>query len=489
MVAVSGLGSGLDIDGLVTGLVNAERVPQQNRLLNREQTATNLISAFGQLKGVLSSLQSKLAPLQNPDTFTQISSSSTQSAAVSVSSDSTAATGSYQVSVQGLATTQSFASGTFAAADTVVGTGTLTLAFGTPTFSGGDPDTYTSFDADPERTPIEITIDSSNNTLEGVRDAINEADAGVSASLVKDGDQYRLLLSTDETGVSNSLAVSVTGDGDGNNADNAGLSALAFDATTANLTQTRAANDAQFTINGLALTSPTDTVTDVLDGVTLTLKKITETDATISVSENRSAITSAVGEFVEIYNEYISTSDNLTSYDAASQVRGPLQGDFSARSIRSQLRNELTSPAGFDTGTFNALAQIGISTDRDGRLTFNAGSLNEALDTDPQSVIAIFADTEVNGTERLGLASRLDSVLEGIVGSRGLLDSRTDGLNDTIARISADREVLNERMEALEARFRIQFNALDALLANITTTGDFLQQQLDNLPGYSSGKD
>jgi len=485
MVAVTGLGSGLDIESLVTGLVNAERAAPANRLLNREKVTTNLISAFGQLKGVLSGLQSKLAPLQNADTFTGKVASSSLSSAVSVSASSAAAVGSYSVAVSQLANTQSFASGAFAATDTVVGTGKLTLTFGSPTYAGTDPDTYTAFAADGEKTPVEIDITTENNTLEGIRDAINEQDAGVTASLVKDGEEYRLLLSTEETGVANSLAISVTNDGDTDNTDNAGLSQLAFDATTANLTQTRAAADALYSIDGLDLSSSTNTVANALDGVTLTLKATTETnaDAVLKVSENRAAITSAIEDFVDTYNEYLKTSANLTSYDPDLQLRGPLQGDFSARSIRGQLRDSLTQGFGFDTGTFDALAQVGITSTRDGELAFDSGALNDALDTDTDSVIAIFAGKEVDGVEQEGLAARLDGLLTQFIGSNGLITSRTSSLDETIDRITDEREVLNRRMDALEARYRAQFNALDSLLANITSSGDFLLQQLNNLPG------
>lgn len=489
MVAVSGLGSGLDIDALVNGLVNAERISQDTRLVNKEKTTTNLISAFGQLKGVLSGLQGKLAPLKDPDLFAGRTGSSTKSSAVGISVDKTANVGSYSMTVESLATTQSFASGSYADATTVVGEGTLTLSFGSPTYAGTTPDTYTAFTADPEFTPVEIDISAANgnNTLEGVRDAINEADAGVKASLVKDGVGYRLLLTTEETGVENSLSISVTNDLDANNTDNAGLSALAFDATTSNLELTRAATDAEYTIDGLSLTSASNSITNALDGVTLTLKEVTADPATLTVQENRSAITSAIESFVETYNEYLKTSDNLTSYDPEARLRGPLQGDFSARSIKSQMRNALTNPAPYETGTYEALSQIGITTNQNGQLEFDSSALNEALDTDPDSVVNIFADTEVDGIEREGLATRLDNLLTQFVGSDSLLSNRLDSLDVTIDRITDDRDALNARMEVIEARYRSQFNALDGLLAQITSSGDFLLSQLENLPGYSSG--
>ena len=206
MVAATGLGSGIDIEGLVSGLVNAERIPAEQRLLQRESKVTTLLSAFGTAKGSLSDLQSSLASLTDLATFSKISSTSSNASKVSVSAESTAQAASYQVGVTNLAETQSFASTAFASTDTF-GTGTLTLTFGTPTYNGTTPDTYDTFVADATKTAVNVDITASNNTLEGLRDAINDADAGVSASLLKDGDNFRLLITTDETGVANSLQI------------------------------------------------------------------------------------------------------------------------------------------------------------------------------------------------------------------------------------------------------------------------------------------
>lgn len=483
MVAVSGIGSGLDIDGLVTGLVNAERVPAEQRFAQKEASATNLISGFGALKGALSELQGSLSGVKTADIFGQFKASSSASGFVTASASSEASAGTYQVEVTNLAQSQSFASTTFSDTDTtVVGQGTITLSFGTPTYAGGDPDSYTAFTADPEKTPVVITIDETNNTLEGIKNAINEQDAGVSASIIKDGEQYRLLLTTEETGVANSLAISVAEDG-----GVPGLSALAYDSSTANLTQSRAAEDAAFSINGFALTSATNTVTDAVDGVTFTLKDLTATPATITVSENRAGVVAAIGKFLDGYNGYIDTLNQLTQYNQADNTRGALQGDFSARSVESRIRGEINQQTAGITSAYNSLAAVGITTDASGKFKLDKDALNAALDADPDAVQALFADTDYKGNAVTGVASRLDSVIEDLLSSDGILDSRTDGLNDRIDRINDDRADLSLRLEKIEARYRAQFNAMDSLLSSITSTGDFLSQQLENLPGYYSG--
>lgn len=483
MVAVAGIGSGLDIEGLVRGLVNAERAPTEARLSKREASVTNLISGFGALKSALSNLQDGLKAVASVDTYGQFKATSGNSAAVSASASTQAVAGKYEVEVTNLAQTQSLTSQTYTAATDVVGQGTITLTFGTPTYTGGSPDTYSGFTADPAKTPVTITIDETNNTLEGVRSAINEAGAGVTASLVKDGEQYRLLLTSDETGVSNSVEISVTEDG-----AVPGLSALAYDSTTANLTQSRAAEDAAFSVNGFALTSASNTVDNAVDGVTFTLKELTTSAAVITVSEDRDSVVSAIEKFIKGYNAYQDTFSKLTDYNADAKTRGPLQGDFSARSVASRIRNELNQQTPGITSDYNTLAAIGVTTDSNGRLSLDKDALNAALDADPDAVKALFTDTDYQGNPVEGVASRLKALTTDLLSSSGVLESRIDGLEGRIERINEARRDLDFRLEKVEARYRDQFNAMDSLLSSITSTGNFLSQQLQNLPGYYDGK-
>ena len=493
MVAATGLGSGLDIESLVSGLVGAERVPQEQRLFRQESGITSLLSGLGQLQGAVSGIQPTLTALLNDSTYNAYTASSSQFSAASVSTASTGnvATGSFALEVSNLAVNQSLNSGTFAATDTVVGTGTLTITLGTPTYTGS---TYSGFTPDAGLTAVDITIDSSNNTLEGVRDAINAADAGVNASLVKDGSVYRLLITGDDTGVASSISVSVDEDGDGT-ADNSaadtdatGLSQLAFNTTAANLTQSAAAEDAAFTLNGLALTSASNVLTDVLDGVTITLKEETTSPATLTVASNPAAITSAVQAFVAAYNNYAATATSLTRYDATTQTAGALQGDATARSVIGQVRSALTATVATG-GAYTALAEVGITTNADGTLNLDTDALNAAITADPTAVQTLFAGGTVGATEVDGVAGILDDLLDNFLGSSGVFQGRTDSLNARIEDIADQREVLDRRMVNLEARYRAEFNALDGLLAQLTSTGDFLLSQLDSLPGFNSGSE
>jgi len=491
MVSATGLGSGIDIEGLVTGLVNAERVPAEQRFLQREAKVTTLVSAFGTAKSALSDLKSSVADLKDIATYSKITAKSSASNIVDVSATSSAQAASYQVGVTNLAETQSFASTAYASTATF-GTGTLTLTLGTPTYNGTTPDTYGTFTADTAKTAVNVAITSSNNTLSGLRDAINTADAGVSASLIKDGANFRLLLTTDETGVANSVQITssnITADVGG--VDVANLSSFDFDTATTTsdgLQQTRAAENAAFSINGLTgLSSASNTVTDAVTDVTLTLKNTTTTDAEITISADQGAITSAIDKFVKGYNGYVDIFNQLTDYDATANTRGALQGDFSSRSIMSNVRNAVANTVPGLDGSYRSLADIGITTNAKGQLSVDSTKLNAALAADPDAVTGMFADTTYNGTAVTGVAARLDTILTGYLASDGIIDSRTDSLSKSLSRINDDREVVARRLDSLEARYRAQFNAMDSLLSNITATGDFLTQQLKNLPGAYDG--
>jgi len=477
MVSATGIGSGLDIEGLVTQLVNAERAPAESRLLRQESRLTAELSAFGTLKGALEQFQDGLSTLGEAGTFARRSASSTDSAVVSASAGSDAAPGTLAITVDSLASSQSLASGAFASADTVVGEGTLTLNFGTVGLDGSNAvDTFTQ---NPDRDSVTVTIDGSNNTLAGVRDAINAADAGVSAALVNDGGGVRLLLTSEQTGAANAVEIRVSDSDDGNDFDANGLSRLAFNSDATNLEQTAAGTDAAFTLNGLALSSAENTVADVVDGVTLQLRGVSEPGGeTITIAQDRGAVRSAIEAFVEGYNSLVRTSNNLTRFDAETGDAGALQGDFSARSIVSQVRNAVTGSVP-DAGS---LAEFGITTTSDGTLTIDAERLDSALQDDLDGLAQLFS----GGSD--GIAVRTDAVLDGFLRSGGLFDSRTEGIQGRVDGIEESREALNRRLEALEARYRAQFNALDSLLAELQSTSDFVSQQLANipLPGDSS---
>ena len=395
-LTATGVGSGLDIESLVTKLMDAERTPKEQRVLAREAELTNDISGLARLKGALSELQTSLATASAPATYQQRNGASNQPSKVDVSASSLASVGTYAVAVQSLASSQSLAiRDTFATVNETVGTGTLTFTLGSTGYSAhatdSTQDTYDTFVAQAGVSSATVTIDSSNNTLSGVRDAINDADIGVTAAIVKTGSAYRLLMSSDASGLANGMQITVSDSGDNNNTDGNGLSRFAFNASagTANVYQTIAAADAAFTVNGLALSSASNTVANVIDGLTLTLKDVTTTTATLSVTDNTSGIKTAVDTFVAGYNTLVTTLDDLTGYDFATKKGGPLQGDFSVLSIASQLRNTLGAAADGFQGSYSRLAELGITTSSTGQLVVDDTKLSTALVANYDDVTAV----------------------------------------------------------------------------------------------------
>ncbi|WP_018952850.1 flagellar filament capping protein FliD [Thioalkalivibrio sulfidiphilus] len=443
-----GIGSGLDLSALVRQLVTAERQPAENRLLRREANLQAQLSAFGTVKSGLSGLSSALDALKTLQVGRTVSSSDSTrlTATVSQSAD----LGSYSIQVNALARAQSLASEfRFDSADAEVGTGTLTLQVG-------------------DGSSVDIVIDEDNNSLRGVRDAINQSGAGVQASIVNDGTGARLVLTSSSTGASNTISVTVS-DEDGDDADLAGLSRLASN----NLEQVVAAADAEVIINGLTVTSASNTLDNAVEGLTLNLRGTTQEGVplTVTVGENRASVRNAVNAFIEAYNGVVDQVRELTKYDPETQRGAVLVGDGTLRSIRSRLSEGLLQAGGLEGSELTNLVNLGIRSDRNGKLSLDSSALDAAMNRDMEGVVALLND--VSG----GLKERV----EGFSQTGGLLDNRSEGLRTRIRDIDRQREVLELRMEKFEARLVRQFSAMDAMVGQLQNTSRYLDQQLGAL--------
>lgn len=378
-----GIGSGLDINGLVSQLMALEQRPLS--LLNTKEARLQAqLSAYGSLKGALSSFQSAVAALATPARFTAVKASVADGTVLSASAATTASAGSYSVEVQTLAQAQKLKSDTFDATGDTVGSGSLTIQFGT--YSGG------SFTLNPEKSAKTITIGSANASLAGVRDAINAADAGVSASIINDGTGYRLVIASKEAGVANALKVTVADD-DLDNTDAAGLSRLVYDATTGgttNLTQTVAAQNATAIIDGISISKSTNTWTDAIEGVTLNLLKEGGTTS-LMVAKDTAGTKSAVESFVKTFNDLNATLTNLSKYDAASKQASILTGDATVRSVQSQLRSLFNTALSTAGGGLTSLSDIGVAFQADGTLKLDSNKLTAALNDGTKDVATLFA--------------------------------------------------------------------------------------------------
>ena len=387
MITASGLGSGLDINSLVSQLVQSERASFDLAISRERDKIVPRISALGEFKAAAANVQQAISPLKQATNYDRKLAESSNTSALRATASSVAVAGSYQVNVERLATTQSLASSGFTATDEVVGTGSLELRFGTTDYSGG---VYNGFTNNPERNPVSIQIDSSNNTLAGIMNSINDADAGVRASIVNDGSGFRLLLASEMTGAANSIEISIAGDGDGNNTDNAGLSRLSFSAGAANLQQTQAAQDLRFSLNGLTIENSSNQLASAIPGVTLTFQEETSSPFTLSVRRDTDTIVNAARGFVDAYNAFRAKVAETSGYDQATEIAGPLISDFTTRSVVRDIEGTLRGNlVGLGAG-FNNLAEFGITTDRGGVLRLDEQRFTDILVNQPDKMSRLY---------------------------------------------------------------------------------------------------
>ena len=387
--------SGLAIDSIVTGLMTLEKQPL-NRLQTQINSYNTKLSAYGTLKSGLSTFQAAVDKLSTAAKFTAQSATLSDDKSIVATANGTATSGSYSIAVSQLAASQKLATAAFANTSDIIGSGTLNISFGTYTAADTTNGTAASFTANADKEAISITIDSSNNTLSGIRDAINAKNASVSASIVNDGSGNRLVITSKETGEVNSMKIDVT-DADGNSADGSGLSALAYDPLAAagsgkNMTQLVAAQNALLTVDGLAVSKSSNTLTDVIQGVTLNLKSVTSSNTTLEVTTDTSAIQESVQSFVDAYNKLNTSLRDLTKFvEGGSSSNGPLLGDSTARDIMVKLKGMLAKASPTAT-TFRTLADIGIkSSSTDGSLSLDSAQLTKALETNLSDVAKLFA--------------------------------------------------------------------------------------------------
>ncbi len=389
-ITSTGLGSGLNINNLVEQLVNAERTPKESRFDAREALIQTKISSLGNFKGAISTFQTSLSGLKSASSFQKMTVSSSDTTMVTASAEKNADVGNYRLDVKQLAQSHALASSVYTSADAEVGTGKLTIQLGTTTYDQQN-DVYSGFVANPAKTALSLTIDGSNNTLTGLRDAINNANAGVNASIINDGSGYRLVLDSKDTGAANSMQISVTDDGDSDNSDNAGLSAFSFNATQTHLQQNQAAQNANISINGLAVSSASNTITSAVKGLTINLLQAQAGKVVnLNVSRNQDGIKQSVESFIKGFNELKTTIDSLSGYDLTQQKAGVMLGDSMLRGAMSSIRNQLTQYISGLNGSIKSLSDIGISFQRDGSLSFEASKLTTALSSKPNEVAQLF---------------------------------------------------------------------------------------------------
>jgi flagellar hook-associated protein 2 len=441
ILSSAGIGSGLDVDSIVTALVNARQAGQQQQISNQTTLLQSQQAGLTALGSSLSSLQSALAALTNTSTYNTYSATLADTSIGTTNTLPNAQPGTYQVVVSQLATAQKRASDSYTSG-TVVGAGTLTLGVGGKS--------------------MDISV-SATDSISSIAASINNASSnpGVQATVVHGANGDQLLLTSTKTGVANAFTVSASAD------SSSGLAALAGQLATAGSNE---AQDASLSIDGIAVTSASNSVSGALNGVTLNLAATGST--TLTVSQDTSTTETAVSNFVSAYNSYASTVATLSSYDTSTQQAGILLGDTTLMSIQRQVNSVLSGRvAGNSIGS---LAGLGITRNSDGTLSLDSDKLDSALKSNPGAVQDLFAGTN-------GFATKLNSSLDSFTASDGIIATRNASIQTQLTGLSNETTALNARMSTYEAQLRQQYTALDTLMSSLNNTSSYLTTALKQL--------
>ena len=467
-ISSAGVGSGLDVNSIIKQLMAIEQQPLR-ALQTKATTIQSTVSEYGKIKSTVATLNDLAGQLANATTWAQTSSTSSTPAAVTAAT-SGSAPGNYSVEVQSLASVQTLATGIFASATALPGAGTLNIELGS--WGAGQ----TSFTPKTGVTSIDVTV-SATDTLNDVRDKINAAGAGVTALIMNDANGSRLLLRSSTTGAANAFRTTVT-DADGTPTDAAGLSQLAYGTSAASkvMTKNQTAANAAATINGLAVSSTTNTLGNVVDGLTLTLAAVTTSPVSIDVTVNKEALKKTLTDFAAAYTAVVKLIATDTKYDPASKKGGVLQGDSAAVGLQRQLRSLVGTTSGAST-MFGFMSDAGLQLQGDGSMTVNASKLDSAL-ANLGELKKAFSSSSASDPTQDGFAKRFRVVTGAMLGIEGALTTRADGMAKALTRNQRDQDNLNVRLTGIEARMRAQYTALDATMARLNSSSSYITQQL-----------
>jgi flagellar hook-associated protein 2 len=455
-VTSTGIGSGLDISAIVSSLTTSYGAAQQNQINSQESSLEAQVSAFGTFTSSLDSLQSTLSAIDTPNTLAGFAAAVADKTVATATASSAAVAGTYSLEVQNIATAASLTSGAVAGSATAIGIGTLTIATGGATSN--------------------ITINSTNDTLAGIASAINAApdNPGVTASILTTTSGSRLVISGTATGAANGITVTESG-------GNGGLSSLVYDPAdnVTNLTQTQAAEDANFTLNGYAATSASNVVSGAISGVTLNLvgASAAGTPTTLSVTPDTTAASTAITAFVTALSSTISSIQTLTGYDSSTQTAGALQGNATLEAFQNQLETILDtvtsgSASSSSTDPIKSLTDLGITANADGSYSTDATTLTNALTANLSGVENLLGGTK-------GIATQLNTLVNQYTQAGGILSTINTGLQTGLTNVSTEQTALNAELATYSATLTTQYNAMDAAVAALKETQTYLTAEFD----------
>ncbi|GAB3789527.1 flagellar filament capping protein FliD [Dyella agri] len=446
LLSSAGIGSGLDVNAIITALVNAKQAGPSQQISNQTTQLQAQEAGLTGLGSALSSLQSTLSTLGSSLTFNSYAATFGNTAVGTATTLPNAQPGNYNLVVNHLATAQKRSSAAYASGS-AVGAGTLTVSVGNQTMN--------------------LNV-SATDSISTIATAINQSSGnpGVQATVVNGANGAQLLLTSTKTGVANAFTVN-TGAG-----SSTGLSSLATALNTAGANE---ASDASLSIDGIAVTSATNSVSGALNGVTLNLTATGS--SSLTVSQDTSGVTTAVNAFVSAYNSYVSTVGTLSSYDPSSQQAGVLLGDTTLMSVQRQINSVLSSNV--PGNSIGSLAALGLTRNADGTLALNSATLNTALQNNPGAVQDLFAGPK-------GYATRLNSSLDGFTASNGIIATRTASIQNQLTNLSQESTALTARMNVYTTQLRQQYTALDTLMSSLNNTSSYLTSSLQAMLNSNS---
>lgn len=478
LISSAGIGSNLPVDNIVAAQIAVDRRPIDLLKKTATQYQTSL-SSYGKLQSNLATLRDAAAKLSGADLWNSTSTTSSDANTVSATTTTSATPGNYSVSVQALATAQIGTSGTFEKSSSVIGQGSLQISLGTWVTTPADPDngieSSTSFTPKVGSSTVNIDIGPGEDTLEKVRDKINAAGAGITASIVNDSGGARLAIKSTNTGAENGFRIAVAGaTGD--------LGSLGYDPENGinDLGLKQSAGNARATINGVDIVSASNSLSNVIDGLNINLGKVTlvngvNTPVNITVAQDTTTINKALTDYAAAYSAVSAFLKEQTKYDQKSNSAGPLQGDRTATSLIMQLRGTLGGTSTAST-VFKRLADIGLDPAADGSLKVNATKLTSALGNLAE-VKKMFTDSSADPSQQ-GLGVRMRKLTDSILGVNGSLTAAQDGLNRSVSDNNKQQARLEDQVAAKEKRLRAQYTALDKKMSSLNGLSTYMSQQL-----------
>ncbi len=469
-ISSAGIGSGLDVNSIITQLMAVESQPL-TLLQNQATSLKSELSTYGSMKSQYATLRDKANALLAPTLWSATTATSDDTGSVKVASTSNAQTGSYSVAVSRLATTQTLTSTAVASPGATLGEGTLTIELGS-----WSSDATPAFTAKSGSAPATVTIGPGDTSLAAIRDKINAAGAGVTASIITDASGARLSLRSTDTGAENGFRITAAesvDDGD----PATGLSMLGYDAAAGSspMGLAQSATNAAATINGIAISSARNTLSNVVDGLTLTLVKPTATAVNVGVATDTNAIKTAITDFVTAFNGLASFIRTETAYDSGSKTGGPLQGDQATLALQSQLRSVINQPSSASS-TWSVLSQIGISMQADGTLAADSTKLDNALGNLPELKKLLYADGPDSASS--GFVRRFKRIADAALSMDGVFAARNAGINASLQRNGKAQDDMQTRLDATQARLRAQYTALDAQMSQLNGLNSYVTQQI-----------